>query len=126
MIMRDMPIDYTLHAQRAGNCVGRVEARAEAVLIGCVPSLNREELDREATVAFFASVQSEGGRMVERQVEYYNLDAIISVGYRMNSKRGTQFLPQAALNLRPSALHALLEENRAALLAVDHDGMGSN
>ena len=39
------------------------------------------ELDRAATVAFFATVQDEGGRTVERQVEYFNLDAIISVGY---------------------------------------------
>jgi hypothetical protein len=49
------------------------------------------ELDRVATVAFFATVQDEGGRTVERQVEYFNLDAIISIGYRVNSKRGTQF-----------------------------------
>jgi hypothetical protein len=49
------------------------------------------ELDRGATLAFFATVQNEGGRQVERQIEYFNLDAIISVGYRVNSKRGTQF-----------------------------------
>lgn len=50
-----------------------------------------EELERNSTVAFFATVQDEGGRSVERQIEYFNLDAIISVGYRVNSKRGTQF-----------------------------------
>jgi death-on-curing family protein len=50
-----------------------------------------KELNREATVAFFATVQNEGGRSVERRVEYFNLDAILSVGYRVNSKRGTQF-----------------------------------
>jgi prophage maintenance system killer protein len=49
------------------------------------------ELNKEATVAFFATVQDEGGRQVERHIEYFNLDAIISVGYRVNSKRGTQF-----------------------------------
>lgn len=49
------------------------------------------ELTKEATVAFFATVQDEGGRQVERHIEYFNLDAIISVGYRVNSKRGTQF-----------------------------------
>jgi death-on-curing family protein len=49
------------------------------------------ELNREATVAFFATVQNEGGRSVERRVEYFNLDVILSVGYRVNSKRGTQF-----------------------------------
>lgn len=49
------------------------------------------ELDRPSTVAKNATVQEEGGRTVTRQVEFFNLDAIISVGYRVNSKRGTQF-----------------------------------
>lgn len=49
------------------------------------------ELIASATVAKFATVQNEGGRKVERQVEYYNLDFIISVGYRVKSKQGTQF-----------------------------------
>jgi death-on-curing family protein len=49
------------------------------------------ELNGEATVAFFATVQNEGGRSVERRVEYFNLDVILSVGYRVNSKSGTQF-----------------------------------
>lgn len=49
------------------------------------------ELIAAATVAKFATVQNEGGRKVERQVEYYNLDVIISVGYRVKSKQGTQF-----------------------------------
>jgi len=52
---------------------------------------SEEELKRQATVAFFATVQNEGGREVTRTVEYFNLDAIISVGYRVNSKHGTQF-----------------------------------
>lgn len=49
------------------------------------------ELERDATVAKNATVQSEGDRSVARDIEYYNLDAIISVGYRVNSKRGTEF-----------------------------------
>ncbi len=49
------------------------------------------ELVREATVANFATVQNEGDRQVERNIEYYNLDVIISVGYRVKSIRGTQF-----------------------------------
>ncbi|MCH8555122.1 MAG: virulence RhuM family protein [Schleiferiaceae bacterium] len=49
------------------------------------------ELDEKATVANFATVQNEGGRKVERKIEYYNLDVIISVGYRVKSKQGTQF-----------------------------------
>ncbi len=50
-----------------------------------------EELVKEATVKNFLIVQNEGGRAVTRQVQCYNLDVIISVGYRVKSKRGTQF-----------------------------------
>ena len=58
------------------------------------------ELQRQATVANFATVQNEGGRSVERDLEYYNLDAIISVGYRVNSIRGTQFRIWATQQLK--------------------------
>ena len=52
----------------------------------------KEELnDGIATVAKFATVQTEGSRQVTRNVEYYNLDMIISVGYRVKSKRGVEF-----------------------------------
>lgn len=52
----------------------------------------KEELDNiEPTVAKFATVQMEGNREVEQNVEYYNLDVIISVGYRIKSKRGVEF-----------------------------------
>ena len=49
------------------------------------------ELEERSTVAKIATVQVEGGRSVQRELEYYNLDAIIAVGYRANSKRATQF-----------------------------------
>ena len=49
------------------------------------------ELSQAATVAKFATVQTEGTRTVERNIDYYNLDVIISVGYRVKSHRGTQF-----------------------------------
>lgn len=58
------------------------------------------ELRREATVAKFATDQKEGARSVARDLEYYNLDAIISVGYRVNSIRGTQFRIWATQRLR--------------------------
>lgn len=52
----------------------------------------REELESDkATVAKFATVQKEGERFVTRQVEFYNLDMILSIGYRVKSKRGIQF-----------------------------------
>jgi len=50
----------------------------------------REEVDF-STVAKFATVQEEGSRAVTREIEYYNLDMIISVGYRVKSNRGVEF-----------------------------------
>lgn len=50
-----------------------------------------EDSQDNPTVANFATVQNEGGRQVERSIEYYNLDVIISVGYRVKSKRGIAF-----------------------------------
>ena len=49
------------------------------------------ELDKNSTISILETVQKEGNRDVKREVEYYNLDAIISVGYRVNSSRATQF-----------------------------------
>ena len=53
--------------------------------------LESGELQDVRTVAFFATVQNEGGRNIKRDIAYYNLDMIISVGYRVNSYRGVQF-----------------------------------
>lgn len=58
------------------------------------------ELSADSTVAFFATVQKEGTRNVEREIVYYNLDMIISVGYRVNSLRGVQFRMWATSVLR--------------------------
>ena len=49
------------------------------------------ELSEDATVSKMEIVKEEGKRQVKRQIEYYSLDAIISVGYRVNSKRATHF-----------------------------------
>lgn len=59
-----------------------------------------EEVDAESTVAKFATVQQEGDRRVERWIEYYNLDVIISVGYRVKSQRGVEFRKWANSVLR--------------------------
>jgi death-on-curing family protein len=59
-----------------------------------------EELDESATSEFFSVVQVEGKRKVTRDIKFYNLDAIISVGYRVNSKRGTQFRQWATKRLK--------------------------
>ncbi len=49
------------------------------------------ELDKKSTISILETVQKEGNRDIKRKVEYYNLDAIISVGYRVNSSKATQF-----------------------------------
>ena len=84
------------------------------------------ELDRQSTVAKNATVQKEGGRTITRQVEFFNLDAIISVGYRVNSKRGTQFRIWATNVLREHILRGytvnekrLHDLNRAVRLIAD-------
>ena len=59
-----------------------------------------KELNEKATCAKIAQVQQEGKRKVKRQILHYNLDAIISVGYRVNSKRGTQFRQWATKRLK--------------------------
>ncbi len=70
------------------------------------------ELDRNATVANFATVQNEGGRRVERDIEYYNLDVIMSVGYRVKSKQGTQFRIWATRVLRDYLLKGYALDQR--------------
>ena len=66
--------------------------RDKSVISRHINNVYREnELGKSSTVANFATVQFEGGRTVERNIEYYNLDVIISVGYRIKSQRGTQF-----------------------------------
>ena len=59
-----------------------------------------KELDPIATVAKFATVQKEGTREITRTIEYYNLDAILSVGYRINSRKATLFRQWATKTLR--------------------------
>ena len=49
------------------------------------------ELEKNSTVKEYLTVQNEGRRLIRRNVKYYNLDVIISVGYRVKSQRGTQF-----------------------------------
>jgi hypothetical protein len=62
------------------------------------------ELDSDATIRKFRIVQREGSREVSRAVDFYNLDGIISVGYRVNSVRATQFRQWATRVLREFAV----------------------
>ena len=56
-----------------------------------ITNASHEELEGMATIAKFATVQEEGGRMVTRNIEHYNLDMILSVGYRVKSQEGIKF-----------------------------------
>lgn len=58
------------------------------------------ELEQDSTTEDFSVVRQEGNRQVKRQLKHYNLDAIISVGYRVNSKKGTQFRQWATARLK--------------------------
>ena len=83
--------------------------RAMGELFGVVKSTISEhlsniyksgELEKEATVRKIRTVQNEAGREISRNLEFYNLDAIISVGYRVNSHQATQFRIWATQTLK--------------------------
>jgi hypothetical protein len=96
--------------------------KAMAELFGVVKSTISEhltnifetnELDKNATVRNFRTVQLEGTREVSRDLEYYNLDAIISVGYRVNSTKATQFRIWATQTLKEYIIKGfVLDDNR--------------
>lgn len=69
------------------------------------------ELNKEATVAKIATVQSEGNRKVNRTLEFFNLDMIISVGYRVNSLRGTHFRIWATKQLKELIIKGFVLNN---------------
>ncbi len=70
------------------------------------------ELDENATTEIFSVVQQEGAREVTRKIKFYNLDAIISVGYRINSVRATQFRQWATNVLKTFAVQGYVLDKR--------------
>ena len=70
------------------------------------------ELEREATIRKFRIVQREGTRQVNREVDHYNLDAVISVGYRVNSIRATQFRRWATQVLKQFAIRGYVIDRK--------------
>ena len=76
------------------------------------------ELEEQATCKHYLQVQQEGGRMVERKQRFYNLDAILSVGYRINSKQGTLFRKWATNRLKEYLVKGYsLNQNRLKQLS---------
>jgi hypothetical protein len=84
-----------------------------------------DELEKEATCAKIAQVRKEGNRKVKRNLIYYNLDVIISVGYRVNSKRGTKFRQWANKILKEYLLKGYVIDSRMRSLEqqVSEQGM---
>jgi hypothetical protein len=89
---------------------------------------NECELERIATTEDYSVVQTEGKRVVNREIVHYNLDVIISVGYRVNSKRGTQFRQWATQKLKDYLVkgyaineHRLAQKNQE--IQFLHDGI---
>ncbi|MBP6825433.1 MAG: virulence RhuM family protein [Saprospiraceae bacterium] len=83
------------------NQLAELFQRDKSVISRHIKSIFEEgELPLQGTVAKNATVQNEGAREVVREIDYYNLDMIISVGYRVNSHRGTQFRIWATQRLR--------------------------
>jgi hypothetical protein len=81
--------------------IAEVFGRDKSVISRHLKNIYMEgELSERATVAKNATVQIEGKRTIKRVIEYYNLDAIISVGYRVNSKTATKFRQWATKTLR--------------------------
>ncbi|UUX93807.1 virulence RhuM family protein [Methanoplanus endosymbiosus] len=106
---RDNPTEFLLYTSPDGEVKVEVFLHDETIwlpqkkiaeLFGVgVPAISKHldniyesgELDRNSTISILETVQKEGNRNVKRKLEYYNLDAVISVGYRVNSSKATQF-----------------------------------
>ena len=74
------------------------------------------ELEADSTCKDFLQVQIEGGRRISRMQKFYNLDAVISVGYRVNSIRGVRFRQWATRVLKEFLLRGLVRDKRIAKL----------
>ncbi len=131
MQIRNSTAEFLIFATRSGENGIEVRVEDETVWLSqkliaelfqvTVPTINehldniykQKELTREATVRKFRIVQTEGSRQVGRNTDFYNLDAIISVGYRVNSLRATQFRQWATGILRDYSIRGyVLDKER--------------
>ncbi len=106
------------------NQMAQLFNRDKSVISRHLANVFREgELIQEATVAKNAIVQIESGRKVQRNIDYYNLDAIISVGYRVNSKQGTQFRIWATNVLRDYLLKGYAMNQRMDRIENNYENL---
>lgn len=95
------------------NQIAELFQRDKSVVSRHLTNIFKEgELDRNSTVAKNATVQKEAEREIVRDIEYYNLDAILSVGYRVNSKQGTAFRQWATLRLKEHLVQGYSVNNK--------------
>ncbi|HVI46100.1 MAG TPA: RhuM family protein [Chitinophaga sp.] len=87
----DVTIDYDTVWLSQNQMIELFQSTKQNVSLHINNIFNEGELERKATVKDYLTVQQEGRRRVKRKIEQYSLDVIISVGYRVKSKRGTQF-----------------------------------
>lgn len=94
------------------NQISELFDRDKSVISRHLKNIYKEqELDKSSTVAKNATVQMEGKREIQREIEVFNLDAIISVGYRVNSKKGTQFRIWATQKLKEHLVNGFTVNN---------------
>ena len=129
--IRNSTAEFLIFTRQAGE--GGIEVRVEdetvwltqklmaALFEVTIPTINehlanlysQEEIVKGSTIRNFRTVQKEGGREVARNVEFYNLDAIIAVGFRVNSARAIQFRQWATAVLRDFAIRGyVLDKER--------------
>lgn len=87
------------------------ETTVQNIILHLKNIYNEKELEKKATCKEFLQVQIEGNRSVKRSIEFYNLDAIIAVGYRVNSKKATQFRIWATTTLREYLIKGIVVNN---------------
>ncbi len=122
LVIRNSTAEFLIFTSQAGEQSIEVKFEDKTVWLSqkmmaklfevSIPTINEHlksihecgELEKDSTIRNFRIVQKEGNREVAREVEFYNLDAIISVGYRVNSQRATQFRIWATRVLRQFAL----------------------
>lgn len=106
------------------NQIAQLFNRDKSVISRHLRNIFKEgELSQDATVAKNATVQIEAGRKVTREIDFYNLDAILSVGYRVNSKQGTQFRIWATNVLRDYLLKGYALNQRMDRIENHYDNL---
>lgn len=116
-----------LDVRLSGDTVWLSQAQMAELFQTTVPNINLHlrniyeegELDQKATIKEYLIVRKEGSREVQRNVSFYNLDAIISVGYRVKSHRGTQFRIWATQRLREYVVKGFTLDDERLLDALN-------